>query len=304
MTWKDGIVTMTNFFSAFGSAFKSLKRNLAVTLASVATVTATIFIFGIFLMVALSVNHLVKNVEEQTVVRVFMNNDATQEQKTALEQLIKGQAGIQKLTYEDRVTAFNNAKASLAEDSNLLEGFSAEGDNPYPDSYIVNLERPDYAQGLVNSLTGQAGVESVSNDSETVNTLINWAKTIRTIGVIIFAILILVSLFLIGNSIKLAVYGRRKEIEIMKFVGATNWYIRWPFIIEGIIIGILGAGIAVVLLYFSYRYAYTQTQISLPFISLPSPSVIKDWLSWQFLIAGMLIGALGSFFSIRKHLNV
>lgn len=90
----------------------------------------------------------------------------------------------------------------------------------------------------------------------------------------------------------------------MKFVGATNWYIRWPFIIEGIIIGVLGAGIAVVMLYYGYRYAYTQAQISLPFVSLPSPSIIREWLSWQFVIAGMLIGALGSFFSIRKHLNV
>lgn len=295
---------MTNFFGAIGAALKSLRRNFSVTLASIATVTATILIFGIFLMVALSVNHLVRNVEEQTVVRVFLQNEATQEQKAGLETRINGLPGIQKLSYEDRVTAFNNAKASLAEDSNLLEGFSAQANNPYPDSYIVNLERPDYVEALVTAVAGQPGVESVSNDSETVNTLINWAKTIRTIGVIIFAILILVSLFLIGNSIKLAVFGRRKEIEIMKFVGATNWYIRWPFIIEGIIIGLLGAGIAVVLLYYGYRYAYAQAQISLPFVSLPGPAVIRDWLSWQFLLAGMLIGALGSFFSIRKHLNV
>lgn len=297
-------MTMSNLFAPLGTALKSLKRNFSVTLASIATVTATILIFGIFLMVALSVNHLVKNVEEQTVVRVFMENNAAAEQKTTLEQLINSQPGLQKLTYEDRVTAFNNAKLSLAEDSNLLEGFNATDNNPYPDSYIVNLERPDFVEGLVAAVQNQGGVESVSNDSETVNSLINWAKTIRTIGVIIFAILILVSLFLIGNSIKLAVFGRRKEIEIMKFVGATNWYIRWPFIIEGIIIGILGAGIAVVLLFFGYRYAYTQAQFSLPFISLPSPQLIRDWLSWQFLIAGMLIGALGSFFSIRKHLNV
>ncbi len=295
---------MINFFSAIGGALKSLKRNFSVTLASIATVTATILIFGIFLMVALSVNHLVRNVEEQTVVRVFLVNEATQEQKTALESLINSQPGVQKLTFEDRVSAFNNAKAGLGSDSSLLEGFTADANNPYPDSYIVNLERPDFAQSFVSSVTGQGGVESVSNDSDTVNTLINWAKTIRMAGVIIFAILILVSLFLIGNSIKLAVYGRRKEIEIMKFVGATNWYIRWPFIIEGIIIGVLGAGIAVVMLYYGYRYAYTQAQISLPFVSLPSPSIIREWLSWQFVIAGMLIGALGSFFSIRKHLNV
>ncbi len=283
---------------------KSLSRNLSVTMASVATVSATILIFGVFLMLALSINGLVRTVEEQTVVRVFLTDTVTDAQKDELAQELRSLNGVQEVTFEDKVTAFNNAKASLAEDSNLLDGFSAESNNPYPSSYIVTLEKPEMASGVVKAAANQPGVESVANDSDTVNTLISWAKTIRLIGVIIFAILILISLFLIGNSIKLAVFGRRQEIEIMKFVGATNWFIRWPFIIEGIIIGLLGAAIAVVLLYFGYRYAFTQARISLPFVSLPQPSVILNWLSWQFALAGMVIGALGSFLSIRKHLNV
>ncbi len=295
---------MRRFFDAIGAAFKSLKRNLSVTLASVATVTATIFIFGLFLMLALGINSLVRNVEEQTVVRVFLEDETTVEQRTSLEGVIAAQEGVTDYHFEDKVTAFNNAKAGLAEDSNLLDGFSAEGNNPYPDSYVVELAAPEHAAPLAAAADGQPGVESIANDSDTVNTLINWAKTIRTVGVIIFVILILVSLFLIGNSIKLAVINRREEIEIMKFVGATNWYIRWPFIIEGILIGILGSGIAVGILFFAYRYAFLQAQLSLPFVSLPDPSVIIDWLSWQFLIAGALIGAVGSFFSIRRHLNV
>lgn len=295
---------MNKIFDPIAAAGKSLKRNFSVTLASVATVTATIFIFGIFLMLALSINSLVQNVEEQTVVRVFLEDGTTQEQRTNLEGIIAGQEGVTSFIFEDKVTAFNNAKAGLDEDSNLLDGFSAHGINPYPDSYIVELSAPEYADPLAQATDGQPGVESIANDSETVNTLISWARTIRTVGVIIFVILILVSLFLIGNNIKLAVINRREEIEIMKFVGATNWYIRWPFIIEGILIGLVGAGLAVVILYFAYRYAFLQAQFSLPLIALPNPSVITQWLSWQFLIAGALIGAVGSFFSIRKHLNV
>lgn len=295
---------MNNFFASFKNAFKSLGRNLSVTLASVATVSATILIFGVFLMLALSINSLVQTMEEQTVVRVFLTDQATQVEKNELEEVLRSREGVQELTYEDKVEAFNNAKASLAKDSNLLDGFSAEENNPYPSSYIVSLDKPEFAEGLVGVAVHQPGVESVANDSDTVNTLINWAKTIRLIGVIIFAILILISLFLIGNSIKLAVFGRRQEIEIMKFVGATNWFIRWPFIIEGMIIGVLGAALAVVVLYFGYRYGYTQLRFSIPFISLPDPSVIIKWLSWQFALAGMVIGALGSFLSIRKHLNV
>lgn len=295
---------MNRLADAFNNAFKSLKRNLSVTMATVATMAATIFIFGIFLMVALSINSLVRNVEEQTVVRVFLTPEATNEQRGALETLIRAQAGVTAMTFEDKVTAFNNAKAGLDEDSHLLDGFSALGNNPYPDSYIVELAAPEHAAPLTRATEGQTGVESVANDSDTVNMLISWAKTIRAVGVIIFGILILVSLFLIGNAIKLAVVSRREEIEIMKFVGATNWYIRWPFIIEGVVMGLLGAALAVLALYFAYRYAYGQAQLSFPFVALPLPSVISQWLSWQFLLAGASIGALGSFFSIRRHLNV
>ena len=298
------MTTMISFFGSFGKALRSLKRNLSVTLASVATVGATILIFGVFLMVALSINHLVRNVEEQTVVRVFLTEEAAQADRDALETMLRSQAGVLEVTFEDKVTAFNNARAALDEDSNLLDGFSADANNPYPNSFIIRLERPEAAAAVVQSAGAMTGVESVASDSDTVNTLIRWAKTIRLIGVIIFAILILISLFLIGNSIKLAVFGRRKEIEIMKFVGATNWFIRWPFIIEGIIIGLLGAAIAVVLLYYGYEYAHGQARIGLPFVSLPDPAVILDWLSWQFALAGMAIGALGSYLSIRKHLNV
>lgn len=295
---------MTNFFRALGDAGRSLKRNLSVTLASVATVAATLLIFGVFLMLALTINGLVRNVESQTVVRVFMQDAATQEQNQALEGVLKSQPGVKSVTYENKVQAFNNAKANLEKGSRLLEGFDANKKNPYPNSFIVHLDKPEFAQGLVTAAEGKPGVESIANDSDTINLLISWAKTIRTIGVIIFIILVLIALFLIGNSIKLAVFGRRREIEIMKFVGATNWFIRGPFILEGILIGLMGAILAVILLYLAYQAAFNKAQVSMPFLRLPSPTVIRDWFSWQFVLAGMAIGALGSFLSIRKHLKV
>lgn len=295
---------MNNLLRTIQDAFKSLRRNLATGLASMATVAATLLIFGVFLMLAFSINSLVKNVEAQTVVRVFMQDAATDAQNKAANAKLKGQPGVKSVVYETKVQAFNKAKESLADDDRLLEGFSPEGKNPYPNSFIVTLEKPEFAENIVTVGGKIPGVESVANDSDTVRMLISWSKTIRTIGVIIFSILVLVALFLIGNSIKLAVFGRRREIEIMKFVGATNWYIRWPFILEGIILGLIGAIAAVILLYLGYRYAYGQARLSMPFVSLPSPSVISHYLSWQFALAGAAIGALGSFFSIRKHLKV
>lgn len=295
---------MSNFFRAFGDAFKSLKRNFSVTIASIATVFATILIFGVFLMLALTVNSLVKNVEEQIQVRIYMVENFTQTQKTNLEKKISNQVGIKEIIFETRQEAFKNAQESLGSEFNYLQGFDPVNKNPFPDSFIVSLDKPEYIDKFIEAVGKEPGVESIGNDSDTVNKIINWGKTIRTVGFIIFGVLVLVSLFLIGNTIKLAVYGRRREIEIMKFVGATNWYIRWPFIIEGIMIGLAGALLAVGALYVGYRYAYVQAHIAIPFITLPDPSVIKYWLSWEFAVAGIIIGAAGSFLSIRKHLKV
>lgn len=295
---------MTNFFRAFGDALKSLKRNFSVTVASMATVFATILIFGVFLMLATTVNSLVRNVEEQIQVRLYLNKDFTQTQKSAIETKISNQVGVKGSVFESRQEAFKNAEKNLGTEYNYLQGFDPVNKNPFPDSFIVTLEKPEYIEKFVANLEKEPGIESVGNDSETVNQIISWGNTIRNVGIIIFVILILVSLFLIGNTIKLAVFGRKREIEIMKFVGATNWFIRWPFIIEGVIIGLVGAVLAVIALYFGYQYAYTQAHISVPFITLPSPDFIVKWLSWQFALAGIIIGAIGSFLSIRKHLNV
>lgn len=295
---------MNNLFRAIGDAFKSLKRNFSVTFAAIATVFATILIFGVFLMLAFTVNSLVRNVEEQIQVRVYLNKDFTEAQKTSIEKKIKEQVGIKEVKFETRKEAFENAEKSLGKEFNYLQGFDPVNKNPFPDSFIVNLDKPEYIQKFIDSIKNEPGIESIGNDSDTVNQIISWGKTIRTIGFVIFGILILISLFLIGNTIKLAVFSRRKEIEIMKFVGATNWFIRWPFIIEGIIIGLIGAALAIVVLYFGYRYAYVQAHLAIPFITLPDPSIIRNHFSWQFSIAGILIGAFGSYLSIRKHLNV
>ncbi|PKK39743.1 Cell division protein FtsX [Clostridiaceae bacterium JG1575] len=295
---------MNNFFMGIGDALKSLKRNFSVTLGSMATMMATMLIFGVFLMVATSINHLVRSVEEQTVVRVFLKEEASPAQRSRLEKSMESQLGVAQITFEDKVTAFQKAQAALGNDSKLLEGYDAHTRNPYPNSYIIRLEKPEYSENFVKSTAKASGVESVANDSDTVNLLIRWANIIRVAGMVIFAVLLVISIFLIANAIKMAVYGRRKEIEIMKFVGATNTFIRWPFIIEGILIGLIGAALAVVLLYFGYRYAYTQATIGLPFVTLPHPEVVLTTYSWTFALGGMAIGAVGSLFSTRKHLNV
>jgi cell division transport system permease protein len=154
------------------------------------------------------------------------------------------------------------------------------------------------------ALVGVRGVEDIGNERETVEKIIGLAKLIRTIGVIIFVILVLVSLFLISNTIKLTVYSRRREIGIMKFVGATDWFIRWPFLIEGMIMGLIGGIIAVTVVYFAYRLVYADVTQSMFYAELVTPKYILQNFSWQFGVTGLFIGALGSFIALKRFLDV
>lgn len=292
---------MSKLFYFIGDALKGLKRNFSVTLASIFTVLLTLFIFGMFMMLAVTTNTIVRNVEEKIEVTVFLNKNVSEDTKKNIESKIKEQYGILEVKYESKEEAFNKAKETMAD---YLKDRDPVKNNPFPASFIVRLQKAEYIDKFIKNLSGVKGIEEIGNADDTVKKIVSIGRTLKIAGFVIFALLILVSLFLIGNTIKLAVYGRKKEIEIMKFVGATNWFIRWPFILEGIIIGVIGAIGAIALLYFGYRYAFTQLTVRLPFITLPSPSYIRNTLSWQFTLAGIGIGAVGSFLSIRKHLNV
>ena len=282
-------------------AFKGLKRNFSVTIASIFTVIATLFIFGVFMMTAKTTSTIVKSVEEKIEVKVFMNKNFTSEEKDNVEKKIKEQPGVADIQYESREDAFNKAKEMMG---NYLNDKDPINNNPFPASFVVKMEKPEYIEPFIKNLTGTQGIEEIGNEGEVVDKVIAIGKTIKIVGIGITVLFIVVSIFLIGNTIKLGVFARRREIEIMKFVGATNWFIRWPFILEGIIIGLVGSAIATLLLYFGYQYAFTQLHIRIPFIILPSPEIIKNDLSWKFILSGVLIGAIGSFTSIRKHLKV
>ena len=239
-----------SIFSYFlGDAFKSLKRNKTMSLASIITIFATLFVFGIFLLIGLNIDSGVKSVEDKIEVKVYMNKDISITEKNQLREKLSSSAGVKEVVFESKEQALQNAKKQLGEYSSVLEGYEDATKNPLPSSYIVKLNSPGDAKNIVKNFEKADGVESIGNDQEIVNTISRIAKTIRWVIVVLFAILAFISVFLIVNTIKLTVFSRRREIGIMKFVGATDWFIRWPFIIEGIIIGLVGAVISELVLY-------------------------------------------------------
>lgn len=284
-------------------ALKSLKRNKTITFASIITVAATLFIFGVFLIVAQTINMGVESVESKVEIKAYLIDEITTQEQSNIETILQGVEGVKEITYESKEEAFDKFKERLGEDNAILAGFS-EDRNPLPNSFVVSLEEPEAAMRVEEALSGVRGVEDVGNERETVERIIGLAKIIRTMGVVIFIILVLVSLFLISNTIKLTVYSRRREIGIMKFVGATDWFIRWPFLIEGMIMGLIGGIIAVGVVFFAYQLVYADITQSLFYAGLVKPSEVLNSFSWQFGLTGIVIGALGSFIALKRFLDV
>ena len=176
--------------------------------------------------------------------------------------------------------------------------------NPLPSSFIVKLENPEFATAVGESVEGMTGVESVSSQQDLIDTISKFINGLKVLGMGLFILFVGVSIFLITNTIKLTVYSRRREVGIMKFVGATDWFIRWPFIIEGIIIGAIGSLASSVLLFFSYKAVVSAIVTNMFYVSLVPVTFVFSTLIWVFLVGGMIVGAIGSFAALRKFLVV
>lgn len=293
-----------NTFKHFvGDAAKSLKRNRAMSTAAVATVAATLFVLGLFLLTILNIQQVMKEVESKVEIKVILKDDIKMNEQKELEKAIKDTAGVLDLTFESKSQALENLRNQLGEQNkSLVEGLDKE--NPMPNSYIIKVNKPEIVADVVDNIKGMSGIEVIKDGREIVDKIIAISNTIKWVGIAIFAILIGVSLFLIGNTIKLTVYARRREIGIMKYIGATDWFIRWPFIIEGAVIGILGALIANALLYFGYNFIYTKVSSQMLIMQLVNPTYILSTIIGEFLLGGVLIGVIGSILAIRKFLAV
>jgi cell division transport system permease protein len=284
-------------------ALNSLKRNITVSTASIATVAATLFILGIFMLTILNVNQGIVNVESKVEVKIFLKDDITAAQKTELEKNVKAVAGVTSVAFESKEQALANFKEQLGDQNqSLVEGL--EKDNPMPSSYIVKVNDPNTITSVVEAVKGKAYILSIKDGREIVDKIMSITNTIKWVGSAIFVILIGVSVFLIGNTIKIIVYSRRREIGIMKYIGATDWFIRWPFIIEGVVLGVVGALIADGILFYAYKVVFAKVTTGLLMMQLVPVSYVYTYILGLFMLAGILIGAIGSSISIRKFLAV
>ena len=284
-----------------GDAFKSLKRNKTISIASVITVFITFIVLGVFTLVAENANLAIAGVEDKIEIQVFLNKDIKLIDQREIQVKLNEQDGVQEVTYESQEQAYNNFKETTSE--GMLKGYTLEN-NPFPASYIVKISDVDKISNIIEQVEGLEGVESIENQQELINTMSGVVRGVRLVGVILFAILVAVSIFLIMNTTKLTVYSRRKEVGIMKFVGATDWFIRWPFIIEGMVIGCIGALISIIAIFGVYKWIIGIIVSKLLVVHLVSISYVYTTMLWEFALGGIIIGGIASYGALRKFLTV
>lgn len=294
-------INTINYFIV--DALKSIKRNKTISIAAMLTVLITFFIFGTFTLLALNFNKAIEDVAEGVEIQVFLLNDIKLVDQREIEITLREQPGVKDVIYESKDEAFLNLKESLAENEGLLQGYDLSN-NPLPSSFIVKLNDASQAEAVGKAVEGLTGVESIKNQQDLINTISSFVRVVQIIGVGLFIIFVGVSVFLIMNTIKLTVYSRRREVGIMKFVGATDWFIRWPFIIEGVIIGAIGSLLSIAVLYSAYKAVFEWIISSMYIASIIQPQLILSTLLWMFLGGGIIVGAIGSTAALRKFLVV
>ena len=294
-------INTINYFIV--DALKSIKRNITVSFAAMLTVLVTFFVLGTFTLVGLNFNKTIEDVADKIEIKVYLQDDIKLVNQREVEIKLSEQDGVKAVTYESKDEAFTKLKKDLEGNSGMLEGYSLEN-NPLASSYIVTLEDASYASNVTKAVEDMTGVESVTNQQELIEKISRVVDFVQILGVILFFVFIGVSIFLIMNTIKLAVYSRRREVGIMKFVGATDWFIRWPFVIEGIVIGAIGAFLSSIVLYFAYNAVFKWIVSSMFIVNLVQPQFVLTTLLACFVGGGILIGAIGSIFALRKFLIV
>lgn len=285
---------------------KNVFKNKKSTSGSLAIMFATMLIFGLFFVIIENINNMVMHLEEQQGMSVFIEREASNEQIQAIEDALKKIEGVNTIKFVSKDDALNTARAKLKNNQKLLTGW--ESDNPFRASYVVTLTDLELADEVQNEIYKIENVHSITSKSDTVKALITVANFVRIVSWSIIALLIIISVFIISNTIKLTVHARRKEISIMKYVGATDSFIRWPFIIEGIAIGIIAGiiSIAVVgLLYtvFVSQMSHSEMMHNMGIALLPF-SEMATLITIVYLLIGVGIGTIGSSISMRKYLNV
>lgn len=282
--------------------FHSLKRNNWMTFASVGTVAVSLFVLGVFLILVMNMNRMAGMLESQVQISVYLEEKIEDSSRKKIQSEIEGMQGIESVKYVSRDEAKDRLSERLGDQKYLLEALGDK--NPLPDAFEVTVIQPELVETAATAIAQIKGVEEAKYGQDVVEHLFDITRLMRIFGLALMVLLAGATLFIISNTIRLTVFARRKEIAIMKYVGATDWFIRWPFIIEGVVMGCFGGLLAALALRSFYAAMAAKIYSTLAFFPLMPQYPFMNYITVGIILAGMAIGAGGSAISLKRFLKV
>ncbi len=284
-------------------ALGSLRRNYFMTIAALVTVFLSILVLGGVLVFVYTTNALLKEVEQKVNITVYLKTDPdpSMDEVQELQTEILSWPEVKTALYVSKEDAWERLKEDFKDSPEVIESISG---NPLPASFEITLNDPQTVETVASRFEGLPIVDDVSYGKDVAERLFNFTNQARNFLVIFIVLLGVVSILLISNTIRLSIFARKREVEIMKLVGATNWFIRWPFIIEGVAVGLIGAAAAVVVVLLGNSFLVGRIRDSMPFMAIPLDAVPTLFVSLVLLAVGVVIGALGSALGLRRFLKV
>ena len=280
----------------------SIKRNNWMSFASISTVAVSLFVLGMFLIIVLNMNRMASMLESQVQISVYLKDDLSEDAEQDVGAKIKALQGIESVKYVGRDEAKERLSERLGEQKYLLDALDDK--NPLPNAFEVTVKQPTMVETAAKAIEKFGGVESVKYGQDVVEHLFDMTRLVRIFGFTLMLLLAGATLFIISNTIRLTVFARRREIAIMKYVGATDEFIRWPFVLEGIVLGCIGGLISAIVLRSFYAGVTNKVYDTLAFFPLIPQYPFMNYVSVAIILLGMVIGAAGAWVSLKRFLKV
>ncbi|WP_203332392.1 permease-like cell division protein FtsX [Planococcus beigongshangi] len=285
----------------FRESLKSLGRNGWMTFASVSAVTVTLLLVGVFVLIMMNLNKVADDLENDVEIKSFVSLEADEARVAEIETAIKGLSGVETVDFSTKEDELSDLVLDFGDEFSLFEQ-----SNPLLDVFYVKATEPQETENVAKEILALDGIEEVKYGEGKIEKLFSFLNTGRNVGLVLILALLFTAMFLISNTIRITIVARRHEIEIMKLVGATNWFVRIPFILEGMWLGLLGSILPIgliVALYYNVT-EFVQPKLSGELVQLLDFAPFIYQVSALILLMGVFIGVWGSFMSIRKFLRV
>ena len=285
----------------FRQAGKSLIRHGWMGAASVFTTAIALLILGIFVLVMMNIDLISGHVESTLEVIVWVEADANEEIIASIGTYLRGIRQVADVRHVTKEEGLDMLNVRFGEEHDLRDFFG--GVSPLPDFYVVGVENPEFVRTVAQRAMNIPHVTNVTYGQDYLDDVLALLHWVRMIGLGLTSLLAAAALFLIGNTIRLTVYARSNEITIMKYIGATNWFVRWPFLLEGMFLGAIGAGIAAISVYFGYLVLVEQLSYTIAFIPLIQDRELLLSIAGALVAAGTLLGGIASYLALGRYLR-